>query len=606
MYFNDFRILNYKSYRDSGVIALAPAFNVFVGRNNGGKTALLEALSLTTFSDKPHRHSGIPRGQPVNPLSIVEYTVTLSPLDLRRAIFNGGSVWFPITEADSRGDKGVRSFSEFMERDRTFRIRHTANEGMVSLVYPSHGMFQAEQANFSTQFRVNAERSDIAPHQTAGTGNDNVFSVVATFVVSSIYSFRAERFSLASHPYGDNSVLAPGAQNLPEVLNVLQGEGFLFARFNNFLRQIFPTIREVSVRPWQGQFAIMVWNSEAPPDRSDLAVELSESGTGIGQVLAMLYILVTSGSPRTIIIDEPNTFLHPGAVRKLLEVMRSNPVQHQFVVTTHSPDFIRISEAETVYLIGWGEEQSSIKAISPGNVSSLTNALLEIGARLSDFFGADNVLWVEGPTEEECFPKIIQKIVGRSMKGLSVIAVRATGDFDSRRASAVAIWDIYKRLSSAGPLMPATLAICLDREGRSETDIERAIILSGRLIKFLPRRCYENYLIHPRAISSVLNGLPTFMEDPISPEKVGDWLKANGCDREYDTGDSWGGDLGDLDWLKRIRGARLLHNLFSALSGAREEYRKVEHGSMLTDWICAHDHMHFGELEGFLAGLISE
>src|SRR5882762_5720469 len=118
MYFNDFRIFNYKSYRDSGLIAISSGFNVFVGKNNGGKTALLEALSLPTFNSKPHRHSGIPRGQPINPHSAVEYTVTLSPLDLSQALFSVERFWFPITEAENIGDKGVQSLREFMGQDR--------------------------------------------------------------------------------------------------------------------------------------------------------------------------------------------------------------------------------------------------------------------------------------------------------------------------------------------------------------------------------------------------------------------------------------------------------------------------------------------------------
>ena len=61
MLINEFKIINYKSYRATTPIQLSTGFNVFIGKNNGGKTALLEALSLSTLVNKPHRHSGIPR-----------------------------------------------------------------------------------------------------------------------------------------------------------------------------------------------------------------------------------------------------------------------------------------------------------------------------------------------------------------------------------------------------------------------------------------------------------------------------------------------------------------------------------------------------------------
>ena len=54
MRIESFRVVNYKSFADSGEIHLEPGFNVIVGRNNVGKTALAEAMSLH-FPSKPHR-----------------------------------------------------------------------------------------------------------------------------------------------------------------------------------------------------------------------------------------------------------------------------------------------------------------------------------------------------------------------------------------------------------------------------------------------------------------------------------------------------------------------------------------------------------------------
>ena len=54
MRIENFRVVNYKSFADSGEMRLKPSFNVIVGRNNVGKTALAEAVSLR-FQAKPHR-----------------------------------------------------------------------------------------------------------------------------------------------------------------------------------------------------------------------------------------------------------------------------------------------------------------------------------------------------------------------------------------------------------------------------------------------------------------------------------------------------------------------------------------------------------------------
>src|SRR5437762_3742305 len=54
MHIASFKVENYKSFRETPDVVLTPGFNVIVGQNNVGKTALVEALSLSA-GHKPHR-----------------------------------------------------------------------------------------------------------------------------------------------------------------------------------------------------------------------------------------------------------------------------------------------------------------------------------------------------------------------------------------------------------------------------------------------------------------------------------------------------------------------------------------------------------------------
>jgi hypothetical protein len=258
-----------------------------------------------------------------------------------------------------------------------------------------------------------------------------------------------------------------------------------------------------------------------------------------------------------------------------------------------------------VYSVERQDEQSCIRPAISTDISSFRRILLDVGARLSDLFGADNILWVEGATEAECFPKIIHARSVETPVGLVIIAVRATGDFEGRRAPAVAIWEIYNRLSTAGTLMPVTLAISLDMEGRSEGDIEKAKEMSGGVMHFLPRLCFENYLIYLPAITAVLNTLPSFLETPVAETDVETWLRDHGGDPKYDPGKLWNGDTLNPQWLINVKGALLLYDLFQAISNATEEYHKVEHGAALTEWICEHDLDYFAELADYIQGLMN-
>lgn len=114
-------------------------------------------------------------------------------------------------------------------------------------------------------------------------------------------------------------------------------------------------------------------------------------------------------------------FLHPGAVRKLIEILRQHP-QHQFIITTHSPTAVTAAGPETLLLLRLREAETTIEQLNVSQAENLQVFLAEIGARLSDVFGADYILWVEGRTEEECFPKIVHRW-GRPVLGTAIVGV---------------------------------------------------------------------------------------------------------------------------------------------------------------------------------------
>jgi predicted ATP-dependent endonuclease of OLD family len=54
MYISKVAVTSFKSYDSSGEVEFKPGFNIVVGQNSAGKTALLEAMQLQ-FTANPHR-----------------------------------------------------------------------------------------------------------------------------------------------------------------------------------------------------------------------------------------------------------------------------------------------------------------------------------------------------------------------------------------------------------------------------------------------------------------------------------------------------------------------------------------------------------------------
>jgi predicted ATPase len=139
-----------------------------------------------------------------------------------------------------------------------------------------------------------------------------------------MFYFSAERLNVGESPYQDAKRLSHNADNLAAVLATLQGsKGSTFDRLKQHLKGIFPTFGNLSVRPKPGSnlAEIVIWPTEAM-DEPELGFPLSESGTGVGQVLAILSVVMTT-TESVIIIDEINSFLHPGAVKTLLRLLQT-------------------------------------------------------------------------------------------------------------------------------------------------------------------------------------------------------------------------------------------------------------------------------------------
>src|SRR5262249_44404099 len=143
------------------------------------------------------------------------------------------------------------------------------------------------------------------------------------------YLFEAYRHPASRCPYGASTVLVPNASNLGEVLSNLQGRPTTYRKFMDLVRRVLPLVKWVSTNAISAnEVEIRVWNVDESLERMDLSVPIAEAGTGVGQVLAILYV-VTQSAGNLIIIDEPNSFLHPGAAKTLISILLEHSL-HQF------------------------------------------------------------------------------------------------------------------------------------------------------------------------------------------------------------------------------------------------------------------------------------
>lgn len=617
MRFEDFSINNYKCYPQVGPLKFEPGFNVIVGPNNAGKTALLESLSLQ-FHAHPHRSlSTRPRTtSPHSSRSHVAFSLTISTDELRDLLALGERLVLPVPKGYNQDSDGAANLLTYFDNQKEVslalgREASAGSEGFYLARFPVLNAFKASGTTGKQPFFIYQRNEDssfsFSSVKLMEPGNDQLLGL-SSHLVNRVYAFRAERLTLGESSFGAGSVLRNDAQNLAEVLHTLQTTKP--AKFNDFLlltREIFPGIAHISVRPKQGAGnvqEIVMWHELDARDRADLAFTLAESGTGIGQVLAMLYVALNADFPLVIIIDEPNSFLHPAASRKLIQILKDFP-QHQYLLSTHSPEIIRATSPSTLTLLERNGPVTSVRQVEASSLDSQRQCLQLLGVRLSDVFAADAVLWVEGSTEEEIFPMLMRdRDLVPSHAVISILAVRSASEFQGKRKRLELVLDIYRRLTSGASLVPRTLGFLFDSEGLTDADKRALADTSRGSIRFLPRRMFENYLLDSVAIAAVMNQLPTFASDPISSDTVEAWLTTNGRAPRFFDNRSVDHKVFSEAWERDVNAAHLLDVLYGELSVQRERYDKLRDGVALTKAILSNAPARFIQIEDLLREMV--
>jgi hypothetical protein len=399
----------------------------------------------------------------------------------------------------------------------------------------------------------------------------------------SCFAFKAERRVVGNSTIQQSMNLSPNAANLAGAIHYLFNYNApLFNRYLRLVRRVLPNIESVAAPPIsENTVQIRVWHTGYADGRADLAIPLDDCGTGIGQVLAILFIVVTSRIDQTIIIDEPNSFLHPSASRALIQVLQEEG-RHQFVISTHSTDLIAATRPEKLLVIRWDEAQSKIDSFDGQDVEGLRASLAELGVRLSDVLGYDAVIWVEGQTEARCFPMLRAAADAAVSEGVGFVALANTGDLEGPHARIVL--DIYRRVVRQGPFLKPPVAISLDAELRSEDEMNAIIKESGGVVRFLPRRSLENFLISAGGIAAVLSKL---VDSPPSAQTVGDWIDLHHLDEKYYPRKPHVSE----DWRQGINASEFIQDLISDLTHQRYDFRgnKATFSSSVVSWMIANE-----------------
>lgn len=594
------RIQNFQSFRDSGTVEFHENINLIVGQNNAGKSALLRAL-LPTLAMDPHRS---PEKWEQHLLSQPQLTCTfeVSGREIEDWCLREGRMQhFPVPRAYQ---SDVPSFMRGVFEKPAIRLIVSRTPATVfSSQYPSHQLFQ--QDNYQRVAASMTPTDGRLTIQPASTNADDLPYLLTQAWNRDMFYFHAERMTIGEAPPGHAERLAANASNLPNVLHTLSNErGTVFQILIHHVREIFPTVGNISIPPKRGgpTLEVRIWPTEEM-EQVELSFPLNSSGTGVAQVIALLTVIMTM-KQAVIIIDEINSFLHPAAVKTLLRIIQSTYPHHQYIISTHAPEVISFSNPKSVHLVKRMGYESTVEELDIFAVEELRELAEHLGVSMADVFAAERVIWVEGPTEELCFPYLYQETVDSLPKGTIFTSVVATGDFNAKGRTRELVYEVYSRLSAAASVFVVDVAFSFDSENLAEHAKQKMKRQAKGQLHFLPRRHFECYLLEPGAILAFIISKDSSLVQTLTAPVVAETIKAAASERPFWI-QEWNDDIANVKWLGRVDAANLIRDVCGKLSGQRVTFGKKDDSLFLLRHILKHNPDAVSELKEYVASLVA-
>jgi AAA domain, putative AbiEii toxin, Type IV TA system len=444
------KITNFRRFQNFSV-RLGPG-NILVGRNNSGKSSILDAFRVLE--------------------ACLRNTKTRGPTILEianRGVFDG----YEITES-------VLPFSlanithNYNNSDAVLEFHHSNGARAVILLHPDR----------LTRFFIET----LGPRLTKSQKFRNAFPVDLV-IIPTLAPLEADESLVEEATQQRNSTTRLASRVFRNFWR-RQSE----AEFDDFRKDIeaaWPTIKiKKPELTHDHPRMVQMYYSEERIDR-----EIQWSGFGF-QVWMLMHTHFRRGNSQSIlIIDEPDIYLHPDLQRKLLRIIREK--FGQFVLATHAVEII--NEADSNELISVNSKFQSGKRI---NSEVEFSALYQyIGSASNADFAriarAKKVIFVEGK-DARILRRLGSKFGFLHIPDSQNVPIIQLGGFSEWKKAAHAVW-AFKNI-----LGIEVESFCLfDRDYRTQRDIEEFLCDAKKdnlICRVLARKEIENYLIDAESL----------------------------------------------------------------------------------------------------------
>lgn len=229
--------------------------------------------------------------------------------------------------------------------------------------------------------------------------------------------------------------------------------------------------------------------------------EIGYMGSGLQMWLQIIWFICKSAESETVILDEPDVYMHPDLQRSLVKIVKNR--FKQVIIASHSVEILSEVNPENVLMIDKSKQTMKFSS----DIISVQNTLEDLGSSqnitLLRIANSKKCIFVENSSDLKILNKIYEKCYPENNDSLLTLPfVELKGA--SNLPQAFGLSKLF-----AGETKGSIQVKCiLDRDYFPQTWLDKKIFEAKDAdlnLKFWNKKEIENYLIMPKVLHSISN-----------------------------------------------------------------------------------------------------
>lgn len=365
--------------------------NFWIGRNGSGKSNIADAFAfLSEAMEQPLQSVINRRGGAQNVARRQSSTFSPDSLNKVKPVPMGLAIEFSsLPSFEDTGDSVRVVRARYAMEISTSRRTFSVNREQCFVEFSDGKTVWLERNNNEIRSNIEYLRGIPADFVAEDSLMFQIFGGINDFVllkqaITSIAVYSIEPTTLREfQDYDPGAKLLPDGSNAASVLNRLSKvRPNHVARMLEIMSSVIPDlegVRAVAVGRKQLLRFYQRWISVEDSHES-LSFDAFSMSDGTLRSFGILLAVFQIPRPSLILIEEPETSIHPAATSALLELLRSISTDTQVVVTTHSPEVLdHATQEDIIRVINWHRGATRVDGVYGAAKEALSQDLSSVG-----------------------------------------------------------------------------------------------------------------------------------------------------------------------------------------------------------------------------------